>query len=84
MKKVQVKVDSKNRISLSRVTKKLPSSFYAYESAGKIILEPLIEVPAEEAWLFDPENKEILEAIKEGLRQKGTIKRGSFAKYLKS
>ena len=41
------------------------------------------EIPANEAWLFAPENKHILEQVKEGLRQKGTIKRGSFSKHLK-
>lgn len=41
-----------------------------------------IEVPAEEAWLYKPENKEILEHIREGLKQKATINRGSFAHYL--
>ncbi len=84
MKRIHVRVDAKNRISLTRVAKNLPSSFYAYESKGKIILEPILEVPAEEAWLFKPENKEILDAIKEGLEQEGTINRGSFSKYLKS
>jgi hypothetical protein len=31
-----------------------------------------------EAWLFEPENKEVLAKIKRGLKQKGTIRRGSF------
>lgn len=83
MKKTHVRVDAKNRVCLTKITKNLPASFYAYESKGKIILEPLTEVPADEAWLFKPENKEILKAIKEGLEQEGTIKRGSFSKYLK-
>jgi len=43
----------------------------------KKIVEPIVEVPADEAWLFEPENKDILDAVKEGLRQKGTIRRGS-------
>ena len=50
---------------------------------GKIILEPMIEVPADEAWLFEPQNKDILAKIKNGLKQDGTISRGSFAKYTK-
>lgn len=83
MKKIRVRVDARNRVSLTRVLKKIPTSFYAYESAGKVILEPLVEVAAHEAWLFEPENKEILNAIKEGLKQKGNIKRGSFAKHIK-
>jgi hypothetical protein len=83
MKKVNVRVDAKNRICLTKITKNLPISINAYMSDNKIILEPLTEVPEAEAWIFKPENKEILKAIKEGLDQKGTIKRGSFSKYLK-
>jgi hypothetical protein len=83
MKKVHVKIDSRNRICLTKVSRNLAKYFYAYERQGNIVLEPVIEVPAEEAWLFAPENKEILKRVKEGLKQKGTISRGSFAKYVK-
>jgi hypothetical protein len=83
MKRLNIRVDAKNRVCLTKITKKLPKSFSAYEFEGKIILEPLVEIPAEEAWLFEPQNKEILASIKEGLQQKGTIKRSSFSKYLK-
>ena len=38
-------------------------------------LKPLTEVPREEAWIFEPKNKHILKAVKEGLTQKGTIQR---------
>jgi len=40
-----------------------------------------VEIPAREVWLF--ENKPGLEKVRKGLSQKGTIKRGSFAKYAK-
>jgi hypothetical protein len=83
MKRIQVQVDSRNRICLTKVSKHLPAKFSVYEKNGKIILEPVIEVPASEAWLFEPENKKILAEIKKGLNQKGTINRGSFKKYLK-
>jgi hypothetical protein len=33
-----------------------------YSKNGKIILEPLIEISEKEAWLFLPENKEIIYA----------------------
>lgn len=49
---------------------------------NKIILEPLTEATEKEDWIFKPEHKEILKAIKEGLNQKGTIKRGSFSEHL--
>jgi hypothetical protein len=48
---------------------------------SRIVLEPLMEVPVEEAWLF--ENKEALKKVLTGLSQKGARKRGSFSKYAK-
>ena len=74
MKNVCLAVDSRNRICLTKLTKKLPTRFWAYEKGGKIILEPLVEVPADEAWLFEPKNKKILEQVKKGLSQIGTKK----------
>ena len=52
-------------------------------SEDKIIIESLVQVPADEAWLFEPQNKEILASVKKGLKQKGTIERGSFSNFLK-
>ena len=57
MKKIQLQVDSRNRVCLTKISKYLPSRFSAHEENGKIILEPLIEAPESEAWLFKPENK---------------------------
>jgi hypothetical protein len=82
METIKLTVDSKNRISL---TKLLPtgkiSSVKAYKEDDRIILEPMVEIPAREVWLY--ENKAALEKVKKGLSQKETIKRGSFAKYSK-
>ena len=82
METVKLTVDSRKRISL---TKLLPegkvSSVRAYRENDKIILEPMVEIPAREVWLY--ENKGALEKVKRGLSQKGTTKRGSFAKYAK-
>ena len=82
MEAIKLTVDSRKRISL---TKLLPggkiSSVRAYKENEKIILEPMVEIPAREAWLY--ENRASLEKVKKGLSQKGTIKRGSFAKYAK-
>lgn len=83
MKKTRVKVDSRNRICLTKVAKKLATSYSAYIENNKIVLEPLIEIPAQEAWLFDPENKAILKKIEKALKQEKRIDRGSFAKYAK-
>jgi len=83
MKKIRLQLDARNRVTLTKISKQLPSTFVAYEEDGKIILEPMVEVPASEAWLFSPENKKILQEVTKGLQQKGTISRGSFKKYLK-
>jgi hypothetical protein len=82
MQAIKLVVDSRKRISL---TKLLPegkiSSVRAYREDDRIILEPMVEIPAREAWLFA--NKGALEKVRRGLSQKGTVKRGSFAKYAK-
>ena len=82
METIKLAVDSKKRISL---TKLLPegniSSVRAYKEDERIILEPMVEIPAREVWLY--ENKAALEKVKKGLSQKGTVKRGSFEKYSK-
>jgi hypothetical protein len=59
----------------SEVTKKIVKKKKKQEFLDKI--------PAREAWLFKPENKEILKAVQEGLRKESTVDRGSFLKYLK-
>lgn len=77
---INLTVDSRNRISLTKLfPDKKVSSVRAYKENEKIILEPMVEIPAREAWLY--ENEAALKKVKTGLSQKGTIKRGSFAKH---
>jgi hypothetical protein len=82
MNSIHLTVDSKKRVSL---TKLLPPgnirSVQAYMEGHRIVLEPLMEVPVEEAWLF--ENKDALKKVLTGLSQKGSVKRGPFARYVK-
>ncbi|MBL8028597.1 MAG: hypothetical protein JNL74_19385 [Fibrobacteres bacterium] len=74
-------VDSRKRICLSRLFDiDNVSSVRAYRKDDKIILEPMVEIPAHEAWLY--KNKESLNKVKQGLEQKGSIKRGSFSKHV--
>lgn len=80
---VYVKVDSRNRITLTRVSKNLSVLYKIYTKGDTIVLEPVVEVPAGEAWLFKPENKHLLDRLKKGLKQGGTIDLGSFKKYAK-
>ena len=77
---VYLKIDSRNRVSLTKLSKKLAHLYKAYSVADKIILEPMQAIPEKEAWLFEPENKEILDTLKRGLKQRATISRGSFSK----
>ena len=82
METISLTVDSRKRISLMKL---LPegkvSSVIAYKEDDKIILEPMVEIPAREVWLY--ENKAALKKVKIGLSQRGTVKRGSFAKFAK-
>lgn len=60
--------DSKGRICIGSWAKGV-SSFHAThdEVTGKIILEPYVEIPAREVWLY--ENEEALAKVREGMRQ---------------
>jgi hypothetical protein len=70
-----IKVDSRNRITIPKGIAKESSHLYKiYEKNGNIILEPVVEIPNEELWLFDPKNKTILEELKRGLKQKADRK----------
>ena len=78
-----VRPDSKGRITLGKLTKEF-SGYTLKESAdGTIVLEPLVELPAREAWLF--KNKEALNSVEKGLKESAAGKTktlGSFAKHL--
>ncbi len=75
-------VDSKRRVSLSKL---LPAgnirSVRAYIEGTRIVLEPMLEVPIEEAWLF--RNKDSLKKVLTGLSQQGSVRRESFTKHTK-
>jgi len=80
---IYVKLDSRNRITLTRVSKNLSAMYKMYTRGDTIVLEPVVEIPADEAWLFAPENKALLARIKKGLKEGGTIDLGSFKKHAK-
>ena len=57
MEAVKLTVDSRKRISLTRLLPETKiSSVRAYKEGDRIILEPMVEIPAREAWLH--KNKE--------------------------
>ena len=73
--KSYVKIDSRNRVTLPKsVTKELANLYTVYKKGSAIILEPVMDVPEEERWIFDPKNKEIVEKIKRALKQKANIR----------
>ena len=77
-----IRPDSKGRVSLGKLAKGV-SSFQVVKNAdGIIILEPFVEIPAREKWLYD--NDEALEAVKAGLKDASAgrlVNRASFAEY---
>ncbi len=80
MKTINLALDSRKRVSLNKLLPDLPvSSVKAYVDGDKIVLEPMVEVPAREAWLFH--NEKALNKVKTGLSEQGTVKRGSFKEY---
>jgi len=78
-----LKVDSKGRITLGRLAKGYSSFNVELLPDSKFLLEPMIEIPAREKWLYD--NKIALNKVKKGLREaKGgqVTPQGNFSKYL--
>ena len=78
-----VRPDSKGRITLGSLAGGA-SCFKAYkDKKGRIVLEPLVEVPANEAWLW--KNPVAMKAVQKGLKDSAggnLVDRGSFAQYV--
>jgi hypothetical protein len=74
-------MDSKKRVSLRKLLQfdNVQSLEATVQSNGNIVLKPMTSIPAREQWLY--KNKKALKSVQKGLEQKGTISRGSFAKY---
>lgn len=78
-----VKPDAKGRITLGRMAEGVSHFHISCDDQHRIILEPLVEIPAYEKWLFD--NKIALNKVVKGLQDsaKGRVSsRGSFSKYI--
>lgn len=81
-----VNMDTKQRISLTKMLSKEErdsfSAFRMYREGGKIILEPVFQVPEKDHWIYkDPKAlASLLKGIKDA--EEGRIHDlGSFAKY---
>jgi len=77
--------DAKKRVTLGKALEGYPDDveFAVYRNEkGQIILDPMVRVPAREAWLYA--NPEALAAVRRGLDEAArgeTATAGSFASY---
>ena len=79
----QVRPDSKGRITLSKLATGVSSFNVSQDADGRLLLEPMVEIPAREKWLFD--NPEALASVKRGISdaKSGRVKSlRSFAKFV--
>ena len=82
----EVKVDSKNRITLGR-KRSVKASFYkVYRNAvGQIVLDPQATIPAHEQWLF--KNPAAAKLVRQGLEdaRKGRLVRAreNYSKHVR-
>jgi len=80
---IQLRPDSKGRISLGKLARGASSFRAQCTEDGTIILEPFAEIPAREKWLFD--NPKALSTVKQGLKQAAdgqSRSLGSFSQYV--
>jgi len=80
------RVDAKRRVTLGRLIDSQITSFRVYRNAhGQIILDPLVAIPAHEAWLF--QNKRAASLVQRGLddAKRGRLSKAKedFSKYAK-
>lgn len=84
-KVIHVRPDAKGRITLGKLADGVSSFTVSEQPGGGYLLEPMVEIPAREKWLFD--NKTALSSVQRGLEQseQGELRsRGSFARFADS
>jgi len=59
-------VDDRNRLTLGELLKGSKRVRLYKNDRGEVLLQPVVEIPASEAWLF--RNKEAFESVKKGLK----------------
>jgi len=80
----QVRPDAKGRVTLSKLAAGVSSFNVSQDENGRILLEPMVEIPAREKWLH--ENSQALASVRRGLADSKagrTKSLGSFSKYTK-
>lgn len=65
-KQIKLSVGDKGRITLGSLAEGVSSFTVEELSNGNLLLKPLVEIPAQEAWLF--KNKEALGKVRSGLK----------------
>jgi hypothetical protein len=58
-------IDDRNRLTLGELIKGSKRIRLYKNDRGEVLLRPVVEIPASEAWLF--QNKEAFESVKKGL-----------------
>ena len=82
----EVRPDGKHRVSLGKIEASPAATAYKVyvNSAGQIILDPQVSVPASEAWIF--KNKAVSQALEKGLddAKAGRVRkaREDYSKYV--
>lgn len=66
-KEIKLPLDTRNRVCLTQLLPKnlQISSYRAHMEGDKIILEPMVEIPSEEHWLY--KNPKAMASVKKGL-----------------
>jgi len=59
-------IDDRNRLTLGELSKGSRRVRIYKNDRGEVLLRPVVEIPASEAWLF--QNQEALESVKKGLK----------------
>ena len=80
---ITVRPDAKGRIALGALAKGISSYRVHKEESGRLVLEPFVEIPERERWLY--KNPEALAMVEQGLRESAegkTVRMDSFAQYL--
>ena len=80
----RLRPDSKGRITLGKLAEGVSGYRARKQADGKIILEPFMEIPADERWLW--ENKKTLQSVMRGIADAKAgrlVSLGSFKKHLK-
>ena len=78
----KIRPDAKGRIFLGKLAEGV-SSYTVIKDHGRIILEPNVEIPAKEKWLWD--NKTALKQVQKGIEDSGagkTKSRGDFLQFV--